>query len=137
MSEHAIDRILKDRKSGAGEAPAEAANKFYSVLNADGLVENFLELQFRNGVRTGFSYSDLQWFSWDPEAGCIDLEFGGFLITIKGRGLYPDLFQAIKNRRVAWVREADSEMQDHDGNESFIEEITILPPKEFGEGAEE
>ena len=131
MPDNAIDRILKERQRSGTAAASDDANKFFSVLNADGLVENFLELQFRNGVRTCFNYSDLQWFAWDPEAHCLDLEFGGFLITIKGRGLYAGLFQGIKNRRVAWIREADSEMQDHDGNESFVEEITILPPKDF------
>ena len=127
-----IDEILKQRQQPAAE-PETKGDKFYSVLLADGLQENFLELQFRNGLQTCFSYSDLLWFSHDPEAGCIDLEFGGFLITIKGRGLRT-LFAGVKNKRVAWVKEADSELQDHEENESFVEGITITPPSDFSGG---
>lgn len=133
MSDSAVDRVMKGRKPAEGGAASGEADKFFSIMGGDGLAENFLELQFRNGLRTAFSYTDLQWFSWDPDAPCMDLEFGGFLITIKGRGLYPTLFQAIKNRRVAWVKEADSEMQDHDGNDAFVAEITIIAPKGFTE----
>jgi hypothetical protein len=138
MSESAVDRLMKTRPQGSATAAAaeEEGGRFFSVLRAEGLVENFLELQFRNGLRSCFNYSDLQWFSWDPESGSLDLEFGGFLITIKGRGLYEGLFKGIKDRRVAWIKEADSEMQDHAGNDAFIEEITIIPPKEFSDEPE-
>ena len=128
-----IDEILKQRQ--AAEKPAELkpdADKFYSILIGEGLQDNFLELQFRNGLQTCFNYTDLLWFNHDPESGCIDLEIGGFLITIKGRGLRP-LFQAIKNKRVGWVKEADSGLQDHKDNDCFIEEISIVPPKGFAE----
>lgn len=96
--------------------------------------ENFLELQFRNGLQTCFSYTDLLWFNHDPESGCIDLEFGGFLITIKGRGLRT-IFNGVKGKRVAWVKEADSNLQDHKDNDCFVEEISITPPKGFTEEA--
>lgn len=128
-----IDEILKARQ--AAEKPAEVTpdgDKFFSILIGEGMQENFLELQFRNGLQTCFSYTDLLWFNHDPESGSLDLEFGGFLITIKGRGLRP-LFQGIKNKRVAWVREAASELQDHKDNETYVEEITITPPKGFTE----
>ncbi|MDP1591914.1 MAG: hypothetical protein Q8M07_29410 [Prosthecobacter sp.] len=128
-----IDEILKARQ--AAEKPAELTpdgDKFFSILIGEGMQENFLELQFRNGLQTCFSYTDLLWFNHDPESGSLDLEFGGFLITIKGRGLRP-LFQGIKNKRVAWVREAASELQDHKDNETYVEEITITPPKGFTE----
>lgn len=129
-----IDDIIKQRQA-AVEQPAEApeADKFFSVLLGEGMQEHFLELQFRNGLQTCFSYTDLLWFNHDPEAGCIDLEFGGFLVTIKGRGLRP-IFMGVKNKRVAWVKEADSELQDHKENESYVEEISITPPKGFAEG---
>lgn len=134
MPQDAIDRVLRERQPRMAEA-AKEEGKFFSVLNADGLNEHYLELQFRNGVRSCFNYSDLQWFSWDPQ-GFLDLEFGGFTIIIKGRGLYEGLFHGIKNKRVAWVKESDSEMQDHDGNDAFVESIEIIPPEEFGEQAE-
>ncbi len=95
-----------------------------------------MELQFSNGMQTAFAYSDLQWFCHDVEIGSIDLAFGGFLITIKGRGLGP-LFHAVKQKKVAWVKEADAELQDHEGNATFIESIVITPPKEFTEESEE
>src|SRR5581483_3997324 len=111
------------------QKPGSEDDKFYSILGGDGLDEFYLELKFRIGVRTCFSYTDLQWFNYDPEAGCIDLEFGGFLVTLKGRGLGGALFDAIRRRRVVWVKEADLKAQDHPGNETFISEILITPPK--------
>jgi hypothetical protein len=132
MSDAAINKILEERRKASAE-PAESAGKFYSILGGEGLAGNFLEFQFRNGLRTCFNYNDLQWYSWDPDSGYLDLEFGGIMVTIKGRGLYEELFQAIKHRKAAWVKEADApDMQDHEGNAAFVEEITILPPKEFG-----
>lgn len=128
-----IDEILKARQ--AADKPAESSpdgDKFFSVLLGEGAQENFLELRFRNGLQTCFSYTDLLWFNHDPEAGCIDLEFGGFLVTVKGRGLRT-LFNGIKGKRVAWVMEADTALQDHKENESFISDISITPPKGFTE----
>jgi hypothetical protein len=126
-----IDEILLKRQEE--QAPSQAAaDKFFSILNVEGMQENFLELQFKNGLQTCFNYNDLLWFNHDPESGCIDLEFGGFLITVKGRGLRP-VFSGIKSKRVAWIKEADTEMQDHKDNETFVEEITITPPKGFTE----
>ena len=128
-----IDDILEKRRSkeAVKEAPEEG-DKFYSILVGEGSQENFLELRFSNGLCTCFSYTDLMWFNHDPESGCLDLAFGGFLITIKGRGLMP-LFHGIKQKRVGWVREADAELQDHQGNSCFIEEIGVTPPKDFEE----
>ncbi len=130
MGQDSIDKVLQERRAAAAPAPAEAeGEKFFSILVGETMQEHFLELQFRIGLKTCFSYTDLMWFNYDPEAGCIDLEFGGFLVTLKGRGLGDKLFNGLKQKRVAWVKESDSEMQDHKGNETFIEEITITPPK--------
>lgn len=134
MGQDAIDKVLGRKPAeshAAAVAPPSATDtgdKFYSVLGGEGLQEHFLELRFRIGLRSCFSYTDLVWFNYDPEAGCIDLEFGGFLITIKGRGLGDALFNGFKQKRVAWIKEADVEMQDHPGNVTFIEEITLIPP---------
>jgi len=132
-----IEEIINQRRAQEkAQAQETQGDKFFSTLLGEGLFENFLELQFRNGLQTCFAYSDLSWFSHDPESGCLDLEFGGFLITVKGRGLQP-LFNGIKSKRVAWVREANDKLQDHSGNESFIEEITIQPPAGFAAENEE
>jgi len=128
-----IDEILKARQAVEKPLPqTEVSDKFFSILVGEGIQEHFPELQFQNGLQTCFSYSDLLWFNHDPESGCIDMEFGGFLVTVKGRGLRP-LFNGIKGKRVAWVKEADSELQDHQENESFVESISITPPKGFSE----
>ena len=128
MTKNAIDNILESRRQT--EKPVEeTGDKFFSILTVEGTPEHFLELQFKNGLRTCFSYSDLIWFNFDPEAGCIDMEFGGFMVTIKGRGLGIKLFDGLRRKRVSTVKEADSDMQDHKDNETFIEEITITPPK--------
>lgn len=126
-----IDEILQKRRSqeAASEEPV-VEDKFYSILVGEGMQEHFLELRFTNGLCTCFSYTDLLWFNHDPEMGCLDLAFGGFLITIKGRGLVP-VFNGIKQKRVGWVMEADATLQDHDRNTCFIEEIGITPPKDF------
>ena len=129
MAQATIDEIIRSRQASAEQQDA-GGDKFFSVLLGEGLYENFLELQFRDGSRTCFSYTDLIWFNYSPEDG-IDLDFGGYLISIKGRGLEPKLWNGLKSKRVAWVREADVELQDHGGNESFISEIMITPPKGF------
>ena len=67
----------------------------------------------------------------------LDLEFGGFLVSVKGRGLGDKLFQQIKAKRVAWIKEAESDFQDNEANEVYIEEVTITPPEGFGEDEEE
>ena len=133
MAQDRIDEIIQQRQKT--ERPAEAqteGDKFFSILVGESMQEHFLELRFANGLQTCFSYTDLLWFNHDPENGCIDLAFGGFLVTIKGRGLRP-IFDGVKQKRVGWVKEADAELQDHQGNESFVQEISITPPKDFTE----
>ncbi|MBK8091535.1 MAG: hypothetical protein IPK32_06005 [Verrucomicrobiaceae bacterium] len=138
MGQDRIDEILEQKRKKA-DKPADGSlqpdgDKFFSILVGESMQEHFLELQFSTGLQTCFSYTDLIWFNHDPESGCIDLAFGGFLVTIKGRGLQP-LFTGIKQKRVAWVKEADSEMQDHKGNDCFVEGIEINWPKDFVEEA--
>lgn len=126
---NSIDQILASRRQPETPANDDDANKFYSILVSDGSTpEHFLELQLRNGLRTCFAYGDLSWFNLDPEAGYIDMEFGGFLVTIKGRGMGTKLFTGLRTKRVAWIKEADSEFQDRKELETYIEEITITPP---------
>jgi len=138
MSGSKIDEILKERegKSKASVhrlSEAKGEDKFFSIIAGEGMEENFLELRFKSGMSTCFSYSDLMWFNHDPEAGCLDLEFGGFLVTVEGRGLCPELFNGIKQKRVAWVKEADSDMQDHEGNTTYVASILLTPPKSESE----
>ncbi len=129
---NAIEDILRKKEAERASTPSAEAqqDKFFSILIGDGLQENFFELQFRDGSSTCFSYSDLVWFNHDPENG-LDLDFGGYLVSIEGRGLAPRLFHGIKQKRVAWVKEADVELQDHKDNACFIGSITITPPKDF------
>ena len=136
MSDSKIDEILEARKRKEGGAKEEG-DQFFSVLSGDGLEENFLEIRFRNGLRTCFAYSDLMWFNYDPDVPCIDLEFSGFLVSVQGRGLDGKMFSGIKGKRIAWIKESDSDMQDHEGNETYIEQITIQPPEGFGEEEDE
>jgi hypothetical protein len=130
MGPDSIDKILEAKRQTVA-APTDAeGDKFYSILIGEGLQEHYLELKMRDGLRICLSYTDLMWFSLDPEGPKIDLEFGGIFVTIKGRGLGDRLFDGIKQKRVAWVKEADTEMQDHPANKIFIEEITFLTKKE-------
>ncbi len=132
-----IDRIIEQRRQAVPEeAPVEDA-KFFSVLGAEGINEEFLEFQLRDGEKTCFAYSDLIWFSHHPETGFLDLDFGGFTVSIKGRGLGERLFKGIKQKRVAWIKESDSEMEDNPRNEAYIETILIAPPQTEAESADE
>ena len=128
MGQDSIDRVLQSRRPGQTPVSETEDDKFFSILVGETTQEHFLELRFKIGLKTCFSYTDLLWFNFDPEANCIDLEFGGYQVTLKGRGLGEKLFNGLKQKRVAWVKEADSEMEDHPGNKVFIEEITISPP---------
>lgn len=132
MAREIVEKILSSRMGERPEAEADET-KFYSILQGDVHQEHFLEIQFRQGLRTCFSYTDLLWFNYDPEGGCIDLEFGGYLVTVKGRGLVPALFTGFKQKRVSWVREAVTDAEDHRENVIFIASITITPP---GQGDE-
>ncbi|MAS94913.1 MAG: hypothetical protein CMO55_17085 [Verrucomicrobiales bacterium] len=137
MPSNPIEDILADRRNKSAPEDETDPNKFYSVLSAEGYQENFLEIRFRDGLRTCFAYPDLNWFNHDPDEGTLDLEFGGFLVTLVGRGLGDRLFHAIKSKRAAWVKEADSDFQDNSDNEVYIEKILISPPQGFGESEEE
>ena len=137
MGQSAVDKILDSRRSAgvvAADAPLADGDKFSLILVGDRMEEHFLELRFRSGLRTAFAYSDLIFFNYDPESGSLDLDFGGYLITVKGRNLGERVFDGIRHKRVVWLKESDSEMQDHPGNELFIQEITISPPGMPNEG---
>ena len=115
-----LDAILRERQ------PEEVGSKFYQFVRVDGS-EHFLEIRFRDGIHTAFAYDKLTWFNYSPETNLLDLDFMGTTVSIEGRGL-TDLFQALKSKRVSWVKEADTELEDNPGNACFIREITILPP---------
>ena len=132
MAQDSIDKVLASRKEASQPVAEVEGEKFFSILVGDGDEENYLELKMRDGLRICLSYTDLSWFSYDQEKDIakIDLEFGEIFVTIKGRGLGEALFNGIKQKRVAWIKEADTEMQDHPGNKVFIEEITFITSKQ-------
>lgn len=126
-----LSAMMKERR-----LQEEVPNRLYSVLRGEGLTEEFFEIRFRNRTQTCFSYKDLTWFNYSPDEGVIDLEFTGFLVTITGRGLIPKLFEAIKSKRVAWVKEADNGLQDIPEFDHYIESILVTPPEGFAEEEE-
>lgn len=136
MGQDSIDKVLAERRAATQPATEAEADKFFSILVGDGDEEQYLELKMRDGMRICLSYTDLAWFSFDPEGPKIDLEFGGIFATIKGRGLGDALFNGLKKKRVAWIQEADTKMQDHAKNSVFIEEITFQTPKDEAAPAE-
>lgn len=143
MAPETIDDILKRKQAEKSASPTPAVapvaaqeDKFFSILVGEGIQEHFLEIRNRNGLRTCFSYSDIIWMVYDPDTS-LSIEFGGYHVAIEGRGLVPRLFEGLKQKRVAWVKEADHELQDHKDNENFISQITITPPKGFTEDEEE
>ena len=131
MAQSKVEELLASRRSTSGiapAAPATEADKFSLILIGEKMEENFLELKFRSGLRTAFPYSDILFMNYDPDSGSLDVDFGGFLVTVKGRGLGERVFDGIKQRRVVWLKEADSAMQDHAANDLFIGEILVTPP---------
>jgi len=137
MASNPIDDILAERRGTSEEEHSVDPDKFYSVISADGYQENYLEIRFRDGLRTCFAYADLNWFNHDPDEGTLDLDFNGFLISLIGRGFGEKLFHSIKSKRAAWVKEADSDFQDNPANEVYIEKILITPPDGFAAESEE
>jgi hypothetical protein len=130
MGQDSIDKILENRRQQAAQPSApkeEEGDKFYSILGGDVVDDPFLEFRFRDGFKLCLPYHDLVWFSYDPKAPDIKLDFGGTIISIKGRGLGGELFDGIKQKRVVWIKEADVEMQDHDKNTVFISDIGFEP----------
>ena len=125
-----IDSILDAHRKNPDESPAG----FYQLIRVDGS-EHFLEIRFRDGIKTAFAYDKLSWFNYSPETSALDLNFMGTTVSVEGRGL-DDLFQALKGKRVSWVKEADTELQDNDANSCFIKEIWITPPDD-SDGEEE
>ena len=136
MGHSAVDKILESRRPLGGSeaaAPASEGDKFSLILVGDNMEESFLELRLRSGLRTAFAYSDIVFLVYDPDSGSLDVDFGGYLVTVRGRGLGERVFDALKKKRVVWLKEADTEMQDHKGNELYIGGITITPPSAANE----
>jgi hypothetical protein len=120
-----IDEILQGRRQQAAAPPAapdDEADKFFSVLGGDLVDDPFVEFRFRDGFRLALPYRDVVWISCDPE-GEIKMDFGSTTMVIKGRGLAGGLFDGLKQKRVIWIQEANTEMQDHDKNKVFIADI--------------
>lgn len=136
MGHDAIEKVLAARREPAPALVEDEGEKFYSILQGEGNQEHYLELKLRDGLRICLSYTDLMWFSYDPEGPKIDLEFGGIFVTIKGHGIGETLFNGIKQKRVNWIKEADTAMQNHSGNKVFIEEITFITKQDESAAAE-
>ena len=120
-----IDEILQGRRQQAVAPPAapdDEADKFFSVLGGDLVDDPFVEFRFRDGFRLALPYRDVVWISCDPE-GEIKMDFGSTTMVIKGRGLSGGLFDGLKQKRVIWIQEANTEMQDHDKNKVFVADI--------------
>ena len=133
MGQSPVDKIIESRRAANSNAatPVVAApeeDKFSLILAGDRMEEHFLELRFRTGLKVCFGYGDLIFITYDPDAGSLDLDFGGYLVTVTGRNLGGRVFDGIRHKRVVWLKESDSEMQDHKENELFISGITITPP---------
>ncbi len=120
---NSLDAIL-----GASPSSETSSTRFYQMMRGENL-EHYIEFRFRDGIRTAFSYDKLSWFNFSPEHGMLDLNFMGTMVSIEGRGL-DEFFQALKAKKISWVKEAETEWQDNNANTVFIKEITILPPKD-------
>ena len=128
-----IDKILEAGRQKAATTPVPAAaeaDKFFSLLGGDVVDDPFLEFRFHDGFKLCLAYHDVVWMSYDPKRPKIEMDFGSTTIVIEGRGLDGELFDGLKSKRVMWIKEADREMQDHDGNKVFIKNIGFKSPDE-------
>lgn len=122
---NAIERILaQGRENAAGET---IEGKFYGSLVGNNLEPKYFEARFKDGTLFSLKYEELNWFFYYPSQNCIELNFGstGIGLRIIGRGLNEGLYAAIQQRRVLWIREADTEWEDNKENETFIQEIQV------------
>lgn len=123
----------KDSAQPAAPVEPEVDERFFSLVRGENGLEEYLEFRFRTGSQTCFAFKDLTWFNYSKTENLIDLGFGLFIVTIEGRGLVPRLYDAIKARRVKWIREADDKLQDSPEFDCFIQAITVQAPQGFGE----
>ena len=88
MSEFVESILAEHKKRHQEEEPEEdsEAGKYFSVLKIEGVTTDFLELRFRNGAAFFLSYSELDYFNYDP-SGVIDMICGSFTVEIHGRNL--------------------------------------------------
>jgi hypothetical protein len=121
MSTNNLESILN-----AGRQAEENDSKFYQLMRVEN-AEFFVEFRFNNGIRVAFAYDRLTWVNYTPEQ--LVLEFMGTKVVVEGRGLL-DLFLAIKSKKVSWIKEADSDLQDNDSNAVFVKEIAVYPPED-------
>lgn len=112
-------------------------SEFFLVLRGEGVSEGFLEFRFRNGAQLCLPYDSILWFNYSPDLARIEMDFGGYVVSINGRGLVPKLYDSIKARRVAWIREADTEMQDSKDFDCYIESIILDLAEDLEEGSDE
>ena len=132
---NSIDEIMAQTSQKKKKGSSGSQHAFFGIETEENFQENFLEIRFNSGVTACFSYSQLDWFNYDPDSG-IDLTFGDIMVTIIGRGLYPKLFAALKSKRCSWIKEADSQMQDSDDHSCYVQEILITPPPEFDDDSD-
>lgn len=123
-----IGKILASRQP-AGAEGEQKGDKFYGLLLGDGVAPAFLDVRLRSGGRLGIDYTNLDWLYYDPEAGTIELEFGSVALSVRGRGL-AKIYESFLRRRVEWIKEADSELQDSKENETYISDIVVISTSE-------
>lgn len=118
-----LDAIL-----ASGKQSEDPGSRFYQLMRVDN-AEHFLELRFRDGIKTAFAYDKLNWVNFAPAQSMLDMDFMGTMVSLEGRGL-TDLFQALKSKKISWIKEADTDLEDNDTNTVFVKQIVITPPAE-------
>ncbi|MEZ0295281.1 MAG: hypothetical protein ACAI35_02390, partial [Candidatus Methylacidiphilales bacterium] len=95
MQTESIEQLLARKRAEKGEAPpSEAKSPFYSQQPVEWPLPLWLEVRLRNGTFISFDAKDFSWISFDPDGSFLDLHIEGFGVTIKGKGLYPKLYEA-------------------------------------------
>lgn len=126
-----FEEILK-RKSARlnvinGSFGRTGQNTIYSIQHVDKQDEHLLEVRTRDGLCSSFQYFNIVWLVYEPEIGII-IDFNGYTLSIEGKGLNGEVYEAIKRRRLSWIRESD-DPNGSDQQELCVTRITINPPE--------
>ena len=83
-----------------------------------------IEFRFKNGDTEQFEYAYLVRTIYRPGAGKLVMRFTEAAVTIEGRNLHR-LKEDLRNNKVEWVQEAETEFESKAGEEPFVKKISI------------
>lgn len=132
-----FEEILKRKNSDKlkvieGSFGKSCHDQYFAIVPDDKQEEYLLEVRTRDGFCSAFQFFSITWLVYEPDIGII-VDFNGYTVSIEGKGLKGALYDAIKRRRVSWIKESDDPSADA-GKDIYVSKITISPPNWAEEG---